>query len=94
MRKFMMVVTALAVMAVPATAMASPAKDTTYTTTTGDTCADGPKGSVTVSKGIATINVPTAASYGIIRAFPVNLKVKDIKTLSFKSNSTAPGHMV
>ena len=38
--------------------------------------------------------MPDSSSYGVIRALPTNLKLKDIKRLSFKSNSSAGGGMV
>jgi hypothetical protein len=91
MRKFMIIVTALAVMAVPAVASAAPAKDTTVTTTTVGSCGSGPAGTINVANGVATIGVPDNMAYGVIKAFPTGLKVRDLKTLSFKSNSSAGG---
>src|SRR4051812_202045 len=90
MRKFIIAAGLAAALITPSTAMA---KDATpkYTTNTVGSCGGSTPGSVTVSKGIATIGVPDAQSYGVIRVFPTNLKVKDIKTLSFKSNSSMGG---
>jgi hypothetical protein len=94
MRKFITAGMVIAMLAVPAASMAAPAKDTTVTTTTVGTCGGTQAGTVKVANGIATIGVPDNQAYGIIKAFPTNLKVKDIKTLSFKSNSSAGGGMV
>ena len=85
MRKFIITGMALAMLAVPTAAMAAPAD---YTHTTGG------NGQISVNKGVATVSVPTNSDWGVIKTFPTNLKVKDIKTLSFKSNSSAGGRMV
>jgi hypothetical protein len=94
MRKLIITGMAVAMLAVPATSMAkdnSPA----YTTDTVGSCNGGTPGEIAVSsKGIATFTLPNNSSYGVIKTFPTNLKVKDIKTLSFKSNSSAGGGMV
>jgi hypothetical protein len=89
MRKFLIAAGLAAALITPSTAMA---KDSALPyTTTGSSCGGTQNGSVTFAKGVATINVPDAQSYGIIRTFPANLKVKDIKTLSFKSMSSMGG---
>lgn len=89
MRKFLLIGVTLAALIAPSAASAAPAKDTTVTTTTV-----GNGGSISVNKGVATFNIPTNSAYGVIKAMPVNLKLKDIKTLGFKSLSSAGGGMV
>ena len=86
MMKFILAATVAATLAVPAVASAAPAD---YTTTSV-----GNGGSISVSKGVATFGIPTNSAFGVVKTFPTNLKVKDIKTLSFKSNSSAGGRMV
>src|SRR3954454_22512798 len=95
MKKFIITGALVASMLVPASVMASPAKDTIVTTSSVGSCTEGvASGSISVNKGIATFSVPDTQSWGVIKAFPVKLKVKDIKTLSFKSLSSAGGGMV
>jgi hypothetical protein len=89
MRKFIIVAGAMLGLLAPSIASAAPAKDTTVTTTTV-----GNGGTLNVSKGVATFGIPTNSAYGVIKAMPVNLKLKDIKTLGFKSLSSAGGGMV
>ena len=89
MRKFLIAGMAAAMLAIPSAASAAPAKDTTVTTTTV-----GNGGEITFNKGVATVTLPTNSAFGVIKAMPVNLKVKDIKTLGFKSLSSAGGGMV
>ena len=96
MRKLIITGMAVAMLAVPSAAMAGTAKDTAYDPQ-GSTCGSGPAGSVTFDKGVATFNVPDNMAYGIIRVPAVNtagMKVKDLKTLSFKSKSSVGGGMV
>src|SRR3954471_5360248 len=85
MRKFIIAAGLAAALITPSSAMA---KDATPKYTT-DTVGNG--GSITVNKGVATFNIPTNSAYGVIKTFPTNLKVKDIKTLGFKSLSSAGG---
>jgi hypothetical protein len=92
MRKFIIAAGLAAALITPSTAMA---KDSAlpYTKVEGS-CNGGPSGTITTGKGVATFTLPDNSAYGVIRTFPVNLKVKDIKTLSFKSLSSAGGGMV
>lgn len=96
MRKLIITGMAVAMLLTPSAAMAGTAKDTAFEPT-GSTCGSGPIGSVDIVKGVATFNVPDNMAYGIIRVPSVNtagMQVKDIKTLSFKSKSSAGGGMV
>jgi hypothetical protein len=96
MRKFIIAGMAIAMLLTPSAAMAGTAKDTAFEPT-GSTCGTGLAGSVEIAKGVATFNVPDNMAYGIIRVPAVNtagMKVKDLKTLSFKSKSSAGGGMV
>jgi hypothetical protein len=85
MRKFIIAGMAAAMLLTPSAAMA---KDNAPAYTT-DTVGNG--GSIKVDKGVATFNIPTNSAYGVIKTFPTNLMVKDIKTLGFKSLSSAGG---
>jgi len=87
MKKLIVAGMAVAMLAVPSAAMAAPADYTTVNTVDNG-------GSISFNKGVATVTVPTSSAYGVIKTFPTNLKVKDIKTLGFKSNSSAGGRMV
>jgi hypothetical protein len=91
MRKLIITGMALAMLAIPAASMAAPAKDTAYTTTSVGSCSGGQPGSINIDNGVATFDVPQNGSFGTIRVPQTNLKLKDIKRLSFKSNSSAGG---
>jgi hypothetical protein len=96
MRKFVLAAGIAAALVSPS--MAS-AKDTApvapaYTTDTVGSCDDTPGaaiGSIGINKGVATFNVPNASAYGVIKVPQTGLKVKDIKTLQFKSLSSMGG---
>jgi hypothetical protein len=100
MRKFIIAAGLAAALITPSTAMAkdsAPAPVIVTGRCNADNLVstpDAPFGSVAFGKGVATFSVPDANSWAVIRTFPVNLKVKDIKTLSFKSNSSLGGGMV
>jgi hypothetical protein len=92
MRKFIIAAGLAAALITPSSAMA---KDATVPyTTVEDSCNGGPSGTIKFSKGVATFTLPDNSAYGVIKTFPTNLKVRDIKTLSFKSMSSLGGGMV
>ena len=89
MHKLIIAGMAVAMLAVPSIASA---KDVLYELPKPGTCSlGGQPGSVDIDKGIATFNVPENGSHAVIRVPQTNLKVNDIKRLSFKSNSSAAG---
>jgi hypothetical protein len=93
MRKFLIAAGLAAALITPSTAMAKDSAPA-YTVDTVGSCNGGPSGSIKVNKGVATFNLPDSSSYGVVKTFPTNLKVRDIKTLGFKSLSSAGGGMV
>jgi hypothetical protein len=93
MRKFIIAAGLAAALITPSTAMAKDSAPA-YTKDTLGSCNGGPKGTISVSKGVATFTLPDSSSYGVVKTFPTNLKVRDIKTLGFKSLSSAGGGMV
>jgi hypothetical protein len=89
MRKFIIAAGLATALVVPSAASAAPAA---YDATTLGSCmTGGTPGTFSVNKGVATIGVPNTSAYGVVKTFPTNIKVKDIKTLSFKSNSSMGG---
>jgi hypothetical protein len=93
MRKFLIAAGLAAALITPSTAMAKDSAPA-YTVDTVGSCNGGPSGTIKVSKGVATFTLPDSSSYGVVKTFPTNLKVRDIKTLGFKSLSSAGGGMV
>jgi hypothetical protein len=93
MRKFLIAAGLAAALITPSTAMAKDSAPA-YTVDTVGSCNGGPSGSIKVNKGVATFALPDSSSYGVVKTFPTNLKVRDIKTLGFKSLSSAGGGMV
>ena len=51
----------------------------------------GDGGEVSIADGAARLAAPTDTSWAQIRAYPHDLKLRDLKTLSFRSNASDPG---
>jgi hypothetical protein len=93
MRKFIIAAGLATALLVPSAASAATVAPVVTMDTLGS-CNGGTPGSIAVNKGIATFALKDTSAYGVIKMFPTNLKVKDIKTLQFKSLSSVGGGMV
>src|SRR5947208_15880233 len=93
MRRFIIAAGLATALLAPSVASAAPAARA-YTSDTVGSCGGTQNGSVTFAKGVATFHVPDTQSYAVLKVPQTGLKVKDIKTLGFKSLSSAGGGMV
>jgi hypothetical protein len=54
-------------------------------------CGDGTQGEVAIAGGAARLGVPEQMSWAQIRSYPHDLKLSDLKRLSFRSDASDPG---
>jgi hypothetical protein len=55
------------------------------------TCGTGASGAIAIKNDVANLTLPEQLSWAQIRAYPQNLKLSDLKTLTFESKTSHPG---